>query len=105
MPWPRRHRAARGLRRCPICRSPAISAFDRLDDEDGNVTVRLRCGGCTTWRHADLEPTEAVALERLHGRDLQRMALGLDQAERWRELDLDRLRATPPQGAGRKTHR
>ena len=105
MPWPRRHRAARGLRRCPICRSPAIAAFDRLDDEDGSVTVRLRCGQCTTWRHADLAPAEAAALERLHGRDLQRMALGLEQGERWREIDLDRLRATPPQGAGRKTHR
>ena len=105
MPWPRLHRAARGLRRCPICRSPAIAAFERLDDEDGTVTVRLRCGQCATWRDAELRPAEAATLERLHGRDLERMALGLEQGERWRELDLDRLRATPPQGASRKTHR
>ena len=105
MPWPRRHRAARGLRRCPICRSPAIAAFERLDDEDGTVTVQLRCGQCATWRDAELRPAEAATLERLHGRDLERMALGLEQGERWRELDLDRLRAVPPQGAGRKTHR
>ena len=54
MPWPRRHRAARGLRRCPICRSPAIAAFERLDGEDGTVTVQLRCGQCATWRDAEL---------------------------------------------------
>ena len=82
------------------------SAPGCVDDEDGTVTVQLRCGQCATWRDAELSAAEAATLERLHGRDLERMALGLEQGERWREIDLDRLRAAaPPQGASRKTHR
>lgn len=93
------------LRTCPLCRSRAVSWMERYDDEDGTISVKARCGGCGTWRTGDVGRRTADALERRLRRDLQRMAVGLGQHERWRDLDLGRLVRAAPQGGRRKTPR
>ena len=93
------------LRTCPTCRSKAVSAFERIEDEDGGTYVELCCGGCATWRTGDIGWRAADALERRLRRDRQRLAISAGQSDRWRDLELGALMKSPPQGAGRKTHR
>ena len=93
------------LRTCPICRSKAVSAFERVEDEDGNVSVEVCCGECATWRTGEVGGRAADALERRLRRDRQRLAVSAGQGARWRDLDLSALMKSPPQGAARKTHR
>ena len=93
------------LRKCPMCRSKAVSTMERYDDEDGRIQVKARCGECGTWRTGEVGWRTADALERRLRRDLERMAVRLGQHERWRDVDLGRLIRDAPQGASRKTHR
>ena len=93
------------LRSCPICRSKAVSAFERIEDEEGGVTVELCCGECATWRTGKVGWRAADALERRLRRDRERLAVSACQSDRWRDLDLGALMRMPPQGATRKTHR
>jgi hypothetical protein len=92
-------------RTCPLCGSKAISATDRVETDEGDVNVSVRCGECWTWRAAATGRRAADALERRLRRDRERMAVGAGQGARWRELELERLARRPPQGASRKTHR
>jgi len=91
------------LRSCPLCRSKAVSTVERFDDEDGTIEVTARCGGCGIWRTAEVSRRAADALERRLRRDLEQMAVGLGQHQRWRDLDLGRLVRQPAQRTGRKT--
>ena len=93
------------LRTCPVCRSKAVSTVERFDDEDGTIEVTARCGGCGTWRTAEVGRRAADALERRLRRDLEKMAVRLGQHQRWRDLELGRLVRRPPQGDSRNTHR
>ena len=93
------------LRTCPICRSRAVSAFERIEDEKGGVYVEVCCGECATWRTGDIGWRAADALERRLRRDRERLAVSAGQSDRWRDVDLGALMRLPPQGAGRKTHR
>ena len=93
------------FRTCPMCRSKAVSWMERFDDEDGTIEIRARCGSCGTGRNGEIGRRAADALERRLRRDLEKMAVGLGQHERWRDLDLGRLVREPPQGGSRKTHR
>jgi hypothetical protein len=93
------------LRKCPVCKSKAVSWMERFDDEDGTIDVKTRCGECGTWRAGEVGRRTADALERRLRRDIERMAIGLGQHDRWRELDLGRLVRVAPQGGSRKTHR
>ena len=93
------------FRTCPLCRSKAISTLERLDAEDGTISVTTRCGECGTWRTAEVNCRTAAALERRLRRDLERMVISLGQHARWRDLDLGRLVGQPPQEGSRKTHR
>jgi hypothetical protein len=88
-----------------MCASKAVSLMERFDAEDGTIVVKARCGECGTWRTGEIGPRAARALERRLRRDLERMAVGLGQHERWRDLDLGRLVREAPQGSSRKTHR
>jgi hypothetical protein len=93
------------MRTCPICRSKAVSALERVEDEDGRVYVEACCGECATWRTGEIGWRAADALERRLRRDRERMAVSVGQTDRWRDLDLDSLTRSAPQGARRKTHR
>ena len=57
-------RFARGLRRCRICRSPAIAGpyAEEIDEETAELSVR--CGECGTWRSAVLPAYRAEAVSR-----------------------------------------
>jgi hypothetical protein len=88
-----------------MCHSKAVSTMERYDDEDGRIQVKARCGECATWRTGEVGWRTADALERRLRRDLERMAVGLGQHDRWRDVDLRRLARATPQGTGRKTHR
>jgi hypothetical protein len=93
------------LRTCPICRSKAVSGFDRVEDEDGGVYVEVCCGECATWRTGEIGWRAADALERRLRRDRARLAISAGQSARWRDVDLGALVKGPPQGAARKTPR
>ena len=93
------------LKTCPMCGSKAVSWMERFDDRDGPIEVKARCGGCGTWRTGEVGRRTANALERRLRRDLERMAVGLGQHQRWRDLDLGRLVREAPRGTRRKTHR
>ena len=93
------------FRSCPVCSSRAVSSLERFDDEDGTISVTARCGECDTWRTGEVGRRAADALERRLRRDLEHMAVGLGQHQRWRDLDLGRLVREAPRGARRKTHR
>lgn len=94
------------LRRCPLCRSKAVSAVERYEPEEGREHVEICCGECWTWRAGAIGWRAADALERRLRRDRERMALTVGQAERWREHALERLlqtRVQPPRAEHRKT--
>jgi len=88
-----------------MCHSKAVSWMERFDDEDGTIEIKACCGDCGTWRTGEIGRRTADALERRLRRDLEKMAVGLGQHERWRDLDLGRLVREPPQRGSRKTHR
>ena len=93
------------LRSCPICHSKAVSAFERIEDEECGVIVEVCCGEGATWRTGEVGWRAADALERRLRRDRERLAVSACQSDRWRDLDLGALMRMPPQGASRKTHR
>ena len=93
------------LRTCPLCRSKAVSGLERIEDEDGGVHVKVRCGECWTWRAGEIGWRAADALERRLRRDRERMAVSAGQTDRWREHDLGSLTRSAPPGANRNTHR
>jgi len=93
------------LRTCPICRSKAVSELERIEDEEGAVHVKVRCGECWTWRAGEIGWRAADALERRLHRDRRRMAISAGQSDRWRDLALGELMRSAPHDASRKTHR